>query len=109
MVSMKPITLLAAAGLASLVLAAPAAAATQYEGTVVSVDRSAHTFKLRDSQRGTIRIKVDASTRYQRIAGFAGLKVGMTRVEALVKRSDGRWVAVRVERPGGGGSHGADG
>jgi hypothetical protein len=104
----KPITLLAAAVLASLALASPAAAATQYEGTVVSVNRDARTFKLRDTQRGTIRIKVRASTRFERIAGFSALKAGMTRIEALVKRVDGRWVAIQVERSGGGGSHGGD-
>jgi hypothetical protein len=103
---MKPMTLIAAAGLASLALASPAAAATtQYEGTVLSVNRDAHTFKLRDSERGTIRIKVNSSTAYQRISGFAAVKKGLTRVEALVKRSNGRWVAVRVERSGGGGGH----
>jgi hypothetical protein len=32
----------------------------------------------------------------------------MRRVEATVKRSDGRWVAIHVERSGGGGSHGGD-
>jgi hypothetical protein len=106
---MKPITLLAAAGLASLALASPAAAATtQYEGTVVSVNRDARTFKLRDTERGTIRIKVTSRTRYERVAGFAGLKKGMTRIEALVRRANGRWVAVEVERSGGGGRHGGD-
>jgi hypothetical protein len=32
----------------------------------------------------------------------------MNRVEATVKRSDGRWVAIHVERSGGGGRHGGD-
>jgi hypothetical protein len=43
---------------------------------------------------------------FERISGFSALRVGMTRVEATVKRSDGRWVAVHVERSGGGGRHG---
>lgn len=85
------------------------AATRQYEGTVVSVNRDAKTFKLRDSQRGTIRIKVRSSTRFERIDGFAGLKKGLNRVEATVKRSGGRWVAVSVQRSGGGGSHGGHG
>ncbi len=84
------------------------AATRQYEGTVVSVNRDAKTFKLRDSERGTIRIKVRKSTRFERIGGFAGLKQGLDRVEATVKRSGGRWVAVLVERSGGGGKHGGD-
>jgi hypothetical protein len=84
------------------------AATRQYEGTVVSVNRDAKTFRLHDAQRGTIRIKVRASTRFERLGGFASLKKGMKRVEATVKRSGGRWIAVSVERSGGGGHHGAD-
>ena len=42
--------------------AAPAtqAATRQFEGTIVSVNRSARTFRLRDSERGTVTIKVTA-------------------------------------------------
>jgi hypothetical protein len=103
------------AGLAALAAAGPAfaagapvassAAARQFEGTVVSVDRGARTFRLRDSERGTARIRVTASTRFQRISGFAGLRAGMKRVEATATRSGGRWVATVVERSGGGGDH----
>ena len=84
------------------------AATRQYEGTVVSVNRDAKTFRLKDSERGTIRIKVRRSTRFERIDGFSGLRKGMRRVEATVKRVNGRWVATEVERSGGGGSHGGD-
>ena len=105
---MKRIALIAS--VTALVLAAPAAAqaATQYEGTVVSVNRDAKTFRLHDSERGTIRIKVRNSTRFERVAGFSGLRKGMTRIEATVHRSNGRWVASEVERSGGGGRHGGD-
>ena len=98
------------ASVTALALAAPAAAqaATQYEGTVVSVNRDNRTFRLHDSQRGTIRIKVTSRTRFERIAGFSGLRKGMTRIEATVRRSNGRWVALAVERSGGGGRHGDD-
>ena len=85
------------------------AATRQYEGTVASVNRDAKTFRLHDSERGTIRIKVTRSTRFERIGGFAGLRKGLKRVEATVKRSNGRWVATRVERSGGGGNHGGGG
>jgi hypothetical protein len=37
---------------------------------------------------------------FERISGFGALRVGMNRVEATVKRSDGRWVALQVERSG---------
>jgi azurin len=85
---------------------ATSAAVRQFEGTVVSVNRDARTFRLRDSEAGTKRIKVTGSTRFERIAGFSGLKPGMKRVEATVKRSNGRWVATSVEISGGGGDHG---
>jgi hypothetical protein len=82
------------------------AATRQFEGTILSVNRSARTFRLRDSERGTATIKVTSSTRYQRVGGFAGLRAGMTRIEANVRRSNGAWVATFVERSGGGGNHG---
>ena len=82
------------------------AATRQYEGTIVSVNRGARTFRLRDSERGTVTVKVTSNTRFQRVGGFAGLRAGMTRIEANVRRSNGAWVATFVERSGGGGSHG---
>ena len=82
------------------------AATRQFEGTIVSVNRDARTFRLRDSQRGTVTIKVTSRTRFQRVGGFAGLRAGMTRIEANVRRSNGAWVATFVERSGGGGRHG---
>ena len=88
---------------------ASSAAARHFEGRVVSVDRSARTFRLRDSERGTVRIRVTSSTSFERIAGFGALRAGMRRIEATVRRSNGRWVATRVERSGGGGQHGGGG
>jgi hypothetical protein len=32
----------------------------------------------------------------------------MTAIESIVRRSNGRWVAIEVERSGGGGRHGGD-
>jgi len=87
---------------------ASAAAVREYEGAVVSIDRDRRTFRLRDSERGTIRIKVRRSTRFERIAGFGGLRTGMRNVEATVRRADGRWIAIVVERSGGGGEHRGD-
>jgi hypothetical protein len=96
--------------IASVAIAAPAASAAtrEYEGTVVSVDRSSRTFRLHDSERGTVRIKVTRRTRFERLAGFSSLRAGQRRIEATVRRSDGRWMALEVERSGGGGSHGGD-
>jgi len=103
-----PLALVVAGVAATPAAAAPATALREFEGTVVSVNRDARTFRLRDSERGTVRIKVNRSTRYERIAGFGGLERGMRNIEATVRRSDGRWVAREVERSGGGGEHGGD-
>jgi hypothetical protein len=94
---------------AALVSAAPASAATRhYEGTVVSGNRDARSFQLRDSERGTIRVRVTSTTRFERVS-FATLRAGARNIEATVRRSNGRWVAVAVERSGGGGNHGGHG
>ena len=106
-----PLALVAAA-----VAAAPAARAQptgaaalrEYEGTVVSVNRANRTFRLRDTERGTVRIRVTRNTRFERVDGFGGLQAGMTNIEAVVRRSNGRWVALEVEKSGGGGDHGGD-
>jgi hypothetical protein len=80
----------------------------EFEGTVVSVNRDARRFRLRDSERGTVRIKVTDRTRFERLSGLSSLQAGQSGIEAKVRRSNGRWVAVEVERSGGGGDHGGD-
>ena len=87
---------------------AGSAALRQFEGTVVSKNTAARTFRLRDTERGTVRIHVTRNTRFERIDGLAGLKVGATNIESTVRRRDGRWIATEVERSGGGGQHGGD-
>jgi hypothetical protein len=108
-ITRKATPVLIAAALAGGAVPATASAARQFEGTVVSINRDARTFRLHDSERGTKRIKVTSTTRFERIAGFAGLRKGMRRVEATVRRSNGRWIAISVERSGGGGHHGGGG
>jgi hypothetical protein len=106
---MRLIALLTALVLSlSVAVTTASAATTQYEGTVLSINKDKRTFRLNDAERGTIRVKVTRNTVFQRINSFSALRVGMHRVEATVKRSDGRWVATRVERSGGGGNHGGD-
>ena len=101
------VTLISAAALA---VSAPAASAQsrEYEGTVVSVDRDSRTFRLRDSERGTVRVRVTSRTRFERINGLAGLRAGQRNIEAIVRRSNGRWVASSVEISGGGGGRGGN-
>jgi hypothetical protein len=104
-------TALAVAAAGTTASAAPAAgsaALREFEGTVVSKSGKAGTFRLRDSERGTVRIRVTANTRFERIDGFGGLKVGAKNIESTVRRRDGRWIAGEVERSGGGGQHGGD-
>jgi hypothetical protein len=106
-----PLALAAAATAAAPALAAPtagAAAVRQFEGKVVSVNRENRTFRLRDSERGTVRFRVNRGTRFERVAGFDALRAGLRRIEVTAKRADGRWVATRVERSGGGGEHSGD-
>ena len=100
--------LFCATAIAVATLTAPAAAsAAQFEGTVVSVNRDNRSFKLRDTERGTVTIRVTSRTRFERVT-FASLRSGLKNIEATVRRSNGRWVASEVERSGGGGNHGGD-
>ena len=72
---------------ASFVAAAPAAAAAaEFEGTVLSVNRDKRTFRLDDSERGIKRIKVTRNTRFERIDGFAGLRAGQRNIEVTARR-----------------------
>src|SRR5918999_255826 len=91
--TLKRITTIGAlAATATSLAAAPAgaqdrsatAAAREFEGTVVSVNRDARRFRLRDTERGTVRIKVTRNTRFERINGLAGLRAGMRNIEAKV-------------------------
>ena len=101
-------TAVAAAAPAGSSGAAPTADAAlrEFEGTIVSKNRDARTFRLRDSERGTVRIRVTRNTRYERIDGFGGLVAG--RNTRHPRRGDDRWIALEVERSGGGGEHGGD-
>ena len=73
---MRLIALLTALVLSLSVAVATASAATQYEGTVTAINKDKRTFRLNDSERGTIRIKVTRNTRFERINGFGALRVG---------------------------------
>jgi hypothetical protein len=98
------------AGLAALASAATTSQRPplrEFEGRVVSIDRDARTFRLHDSERGTKRIRVTRDTRFERVGGLAGLKVGQRAIEVKTRRKvDGAWIAIEVEKSGGGGEHG---
>ena len=103
---------LATAGMAALATAATTSQRPplrEFEGRIVSIDRDARTFRLHDSERGTKKIRVNRNTRYERVGGFAGLKVGQRAIEVKTRRKvDGAWLAIEVEKSGGGGEHGDD-
>lgn len=81
----------------------------EFEGRVVSIDRGAKTFRLHDSERGTKRIRVTRNTRFERVNGLAGLRVGQRAIEVKTRRKvDGAWIAIDVEKSGGGGEHGGN-
>ena len=61
---MKLIALITALALTMSIGVATASAATQYEGTVVSVNKAKRTFRLSHAQRGTIRIRVTRNTTF---------------------------------------------
>ena len=75
---------------------ASAAATRHVEGRVTAIDRTARTFTVRDAQRGTLKVKVTSSTKFERVT-FSTLRTG-TRVDVRAKRVAGAWNATKVER-----------
>ena len=75
---------------------ASAAATRHVEGRVTAIDRSARTFTVRDAQRGTLKVKVTSSTKFERVT-FSALRTG-TRVDVRATRVGGAWRATKVER-----------
>jgi len=80
----------------SAATASTAAATRHVEGRVTAIDRSARTFTVRDAERGTVKVKVTSSTKFERVT-FTALRTG-TRVDVRVKRVGGVWNATKVER-----------
>jgi hypothetical protein len=80
---------------------AATAQAREFEGTVTAKNNQARTFSLKqDEGGGTFKIKVNDATRFERISGFGGIKVGAKNIEATARKSNGRWIASEVERSG---------
>jgi hypothetical protein len=98
------------AALASLVLAAivaPTAQARQFEGKIVAKNAKAKTFEIREDEGGgTFKVKVNRGTVYQGISGFKAIRVGRTDLEVVAHKSNGRWIATKVETRGGSGGGG---
>jgi len=93
----------AGSGAGAVAASAPAAvsaAATRHvEGRVTAIDRSARTFTVRDAQRGTLKVKVTARTKFERVR-FSSLRTG-SRVDVRATRVSSAWVATKVESAAG--------
>jgi hypothetical protein len=88
-------------------LAGPAQAALQHiDGTVVSKKGDNHTVKL-STQSGMVRVKVNGTTEFERIAGFGALHKGM-RIEVEAQSTSTGLIAKHVEPRGGSGGGGND-
>src|SRR6185436_18836896 len=91
--------------LAKAPAAASAAAIRHVEGRVTAIDRAARTFTVRDAERGTLKVKVTTTTKFERVT-FSSLRTG-TRVDVRAKRVAGAWNATKVERGEIGDNHDA--
>lgn len=97
-------------GVALLGIAATANAALRHiDGTVVSKNANARTFKVTTQGGSRVTIRVNANTVFQRIAGnFSGLRAGMA-IEVEAQTTNSGLLAKHVEPKesgGGGGGHG---
>ena len=87
------------------------AALIHLDGTILSKDVGAKTFRISTQSGKQVRVKVNASTVFQRITGgFGGLRKGM-RVEVEAKQTSSGLLAKHVEpkESGGGGGGGGGG
>lgn len=109
-VSVLLVTAALAATMTIGLLAAPAQAALRHiDGTVASKNASNHTFRITTQSGNHLRIRVNSSTVFQRIAGgFSGLHAGL-RIEVEAKSTSSGLLAKHVETPGGGGGEGGGG
>ena len=63
--------------------------ARHFDGTVASVAKEKNAFRMRTESGRILRLQVKSTTRFERIAGFAGLAKGQV-IEVTARRSDGR-------------------
>jgi uncharacterized lipoprotein YajG len=101
-------TVVLAGALAVGLVAAPAQAALRHiDGTVLSKNSDNRTFRISTQSGNTVRIKVNGTTEFERIAGFGALRKGM-RIEVDAKTTANGLVAKQVEPQGGNGGGGGD-
>jgi hypothetical protein len=89
-------------------IAAPAQAALRHlDGTVVSKNSDARTFRITTQGGSQVRIKVNGATEFERIAGFGALKKGM-KIEVEAQQTSNGLVAKQIEPQGGNGGGGGN-
>jgi len=104
------VTTALAGALAIGLIVAPAQAALRHvDGTVISKNSDNRTFKIRTQNGNQLRITVNGTTEFERIAGFGALRNGM-QIEVDYLRTDSGLLAKQVEPQGGngGGDSGGD-
>jgi hypothetical protein len=70
----------------------------EFEGRILSVKRSNHTFRMRNRHGAKVRIKVTRHTLFDELAGFGSLHRGLrVEVEVSGRTRSGAWKAVEVE------------
>ena len=85
------------------------AALRHLDGTILSKDAGTRTFRISTQNGSHVRIRVNASTQFQRIqGGFGGLHKGL-RIEVEAKKTSNGLLAKHVEPRQSGGGGGADG
>ena len=95
---------IAVTGAGAAAPSAVSAAATRHvEGRVTTIDRSARTFTVRDAERGTLKVRVTSTTKFERVR-FSSLRTGH-RVDVRAIRDSGAWRATKVERETGAASN----
>ena len=99
-IARHPTMVVAAIALVAALVAmtvAQAAIAREFEGPVLSKNKKERTFRMNPENHSNVRIKVRASTEFERLSGFGDLRRGL-RVEVTARRQNGKWVARKVER-----------
>jgi hypothetical protein len=84
------------------------AAVRHFDATVISKNTAAKTVAVRTESGAKLTFKVNARTKFERIAGgFSGLSKGLA-VEIDANNASGQWVATQIESQSSGGDSGGD-
>jgi hypothetical protein len=98
---------LAAALMVGVLAASSSGALRHVDGTVVSKNSDNRTFKL-STQSGTLTVKVNGTTKFERLGGFGALRKGLA-IEVDYARTSNGLVAKQIEPQGGNGGSGGGG